>query len=448
MDLDSASASGNGVENSFGRESGALSTMASQPIPTSSWKLEVNRRVAAHKNRRGSAAAEQEKPAEALFSAGTLAAQAAARVAARYAKAPTYSQMQAAEARTAVRAAKIATDVALEAQAAARAALANLESASTAEPEQGISQPAAEAPYSPSPVQAPRRAPLEFHLEPELPVRHERTRPQKHLRQHRDVELLPRSVEEWWQAEVPPADPLGARELDRIEAALPETPVHANLIEFPHEQASTRSVRTQVAAAPPDAPAPAGQLSIFEVDPTAVSIHMEEALAHPGASQWSGIELEAHPVDDHDADALPVPEAAGLQLAAFSRRAMAALVDAALITGAFLVAALLAAVNVDRIPSVRLLEIGFGSGLFVIGLLYQAFFFTLAHATPGMKYARISLCTFDDQSPTRRQLHGRLGALLLSILPMGLGLAWAIFDEDHLSWHDRLSKTYQRKCEP
>jgi len=32
----------------------------------------------------------------------------------------------------------------------------------------------------------------------------------------------------------------------------------------------------------------------------------------------------------------------------------------------------------------------------------------------------------------------------LSILPLGLGLAWALFDEDRLTWHDRLSGTYPR----
>ena len=422
--------------------------MASQPTPTSSWKLEVNRRVAAHKIRKGSTAAEQEKPAELPYSAGTRATQAAARVAARYAKAPSYSQLQAAEARTAVRAAEIATEVALEAQAAARAVLASLESASNREPGQGANQFAAEPSRSHSSVQPNRRPPIEFHLEPEMPVWHERARAQKHPRQHRDVELFPRSVEEWWQAEQPLADPLGARELDRLEAALPEMPPQATLIEFPHEQLSTRKVRSQVAAAPQAAPCTEGQLSIFEVDPVTVSINMEDALAHPGVSQWSGIELDAQPLDDLDSQNMPSPEAAGLELAAFSRRVMAAVVDGALITGAFLVAALLAAVNVDRLPSVRLLEIGSVAGLFVIGLLYQAIFFTLSDATPGMKYARIALCTFDDQNPTRGQLHGRLVALILSLLPLGLGLAWAIFDEDHLSWHDRLSKTYQRKCEP
>jgi hypothetical protein len=63
-----------------------------------------------------------------------------------------------------------------------------------------------------------------------------------------------------------------------------------------------------------------------------------------------------------------------------------------------------------------------------------------------MKYAHLSLCTFEDQRPSRAQLHFRLGALLLSLAPVGLGIAWAIFDEDHLSWHDRLSHTYLRKC--
>jgi hypothetical protein len=41
-------------------------------------------------------------------------------------------------------------------------------------------------------------------------------------------------------------------------------------------------------------------------------------------------------------------------------------------------------------------------------------------------------------------LRSRLSALLLSLIPVGLGLAWALFDDDHLCWHDRLSKTYLR----
>ena len=83
--------------------------------------------------------------------------------------------------------------------------------------------------------------------------------------------------------------------------------------------------------------------------------------------------------------------------------------------------------------------------LLIIGALYHAFFLTLADATPGMRYAHISLCTLDGHSPSLAQRCGRLGALLLSVATLGLGVAWAIFDEDHLSWHDRLSRTYLSK---
>jgi len=39
----------------------------------------------------------------------------------------------------------------------------------------------------------------------------------------------------------------------------------------------------------------------------------------------------------------------------------------------------------------------------------------------------------------------RIPALMLSALPAGLGLMWSIFDGDHLGWHDRMTRTYQRK---
>ena len=72
------------------------------------WKEEVNRRIAEHKGRKtnpGEAHAHTEpQPAQ-----GSLAAKAAARVAARYAQAPSYSEMLADEARAAVRAAEAAS---------------------------------------------------------------------------------------------------------------------------------------------------------------------------------------------------------------------------------------------------------------------------------------------------------------------------------------------------
>ena len=77
-------------------------------------------------------------------------------------------------------------------------------------------------------------------------------------------------------------------------------------------------------------------------------------------------------------------------------------------------------------------------------LLYQALFFSFSESTPGMRCARIALCTFDDENPTRRAMRRRILAVLVSICPFGLGLLWATLDEDRLAWHDRLTRTYQR----
>jgi uncharacterized RDD family membrane protein YckC len=92
----------------------------------------------------------------------------------------------------------------------------------------------------------------------------------------------------------------------------------------------------------------------------------------------------------------------------------------------------------------RVLEIISAAGFLVTGAAYLALFYALAAATPGMAFARISLRTFDGDEPTREQRFRRFLSLLVSVLPMGLGVVWAIFDDDHLCWHDRLSQTYLR----
>jgi uncharacterized RDD family membrane protein YckC len=80
----------------------------------------------------------------------------------------------------------------------------------------------------------------------------------------------------------------------------------------------------------------------------------------------------------------------------------------------------------------------------VFTLLYQLLFFTLSEATPGMRYARIALCTFNDDNPTRAAMRRRIFAIVLAACPLGIGFLWAWLDEDGLGWHDRISRMYQR----
>ena len=444
--------------------------------PAPAWKQEVNRRLAAHKSHKGGSAPELDANADAQRGTSNRAVQAAARVAARYAKAPSYSEMMAEEARAAVRAAEAASWAALEAQAAAESVLAGLEAASDAAcslelqtfnggvvertTETVWSAPQEAEPITASSslelVQASQLAEAEpsgerptfgIRWDADLPVRPSEPTA---ARASRGTEELEVAAGGWWERGKPVHDAPGGEVIEPVE---PAQPVHANLIEFPRELVATRKIRPRRAEGPYAASCePNMQLSIFEVDPGSVSTEPEAAdkaseTATPmwQSPEWSGIELDAHPMGETAADdeaAVPIPE---VQLAPFGWRSMATVVDGALIVMVFLVAAVMSASHVKTLPPMKVIELASAAGLLLVGLVYQAVFLLLAAATPGMKFAHLSLCTFDDEKPSRAQLRTRMGALLLSLLPMGLGMMWAIFDDDHLSWHDRLSRTYLRR---
>jgi len=205
----------------------------------------------------------------------------------------------------------------------------------------------------------------------------------------------------------------------------------------------------------PEQTGQSGQLSIFEVDPNSISIGpmasattVETAAPAPSWSgpEWSNIELETRSEEVEEYRGNPPSTPFKIELAPLELRLMAATIDFALTVVLVCAGAVGIAGHMAHSPVIKAAEMSAFIALILIGVLYHAFFLMTAMSTPGMMYAGISLCTFDDEHPTRTQLRDRLGALMISLLPMGLGFAWAIFDEDHLSWHDRISRTYQRKC--
>jgi uncharacterized RDD family membrane protein YckC len=193
------------------------------------------------------------------------------------------------------------------------------------------------------------------------------------------------------------------------------------------------------------------QLSIFEVDPGTISTQPAAAVDQPAAPEWmrtelSSTELETQFQEDLVEEPAPQgPAPAPVELAPLSRRLLAPVVDATLIVAAFLAVAVLIAANAKQLPGPRAVELAAALAVLVIGAAYQTLFLALAGATPGMKYAGIGLSTIEGDSPSRVQRCRRLMALPLSVMPLGLGLVWALFDDAHLAWHDRLSRTYLRK---
>jgi uncharacterized RDD family membrane protein YckC len=283
----------------------------------------------------------------------------------------------------------------------------------------------------------------------------------------------------------------------------------ANLIEFPRELVATRKARPRLAEGPFYNPAQEeAQLNIFEVDPSqmsdepAVSVAPPEwasiELDHPRQSVHAGpavaaqayahmpssfaeaqaVEKEAFssysfeaapykatafetasyapaqsapPVQTVEAPRKAVSNAAvasapELLVATVSDRLLAAVVDGALVTLAYLAAAVVVIASTAHPPAGRTALIASACGLALFWMLYEYLFLSYAEeGTPGMRYARIALCTFEDENPTLEQMRMRIPAMLLAALPGGLGLAWAFWDKEHLGWQDRLTKTYQRK---
>ncbi len=456
--------------------------MNTQPIKPA-WKQEVNQRLAEHKNRKGALGASNQQVV-APPPGTSRAAEAAARVAARYAKAPSYTEMQAEEARAAVRVAEIATQVAIEAQTAAESALAELHAASVEQPTRGpaviesitrsiVAEEATRAPQpmlewvdevseyaSGVPVEEARREdsvrvtpsePLSVETQKMVDgqtfnIRWEADLPARALkmpapaRVQDDFEL---NVEDWWT----PA---------RVNATLHSEPIevdasepHANLVQFPRELVAARKVRPRLAASSV-ADDYEAQLSIFEVDPGTISTEpTTEQLTESSPEAWSGVgwsgmELDAHPVRAE----VPYVEAPGVHgpyLAPLGLRLMAMAVDGALILASFFAAALWTMSKLTQLPSLKPMEAILAVGVILTGFAYHWFFFRVAGTTPGMWYAGTALCTFNDEVPTRAELEYRLRAMALSLLPVGIGMVWSVFDEDHLSWHDRISGTYLRK---
>jgi len=303
--------------------------------------------------------------------------------------------------------------------------------------------------------------------------------------------------EEWNDAEAMALDEEIAFRQSPVfeEPSGPPMPLPANLIEFPRQLVASRKVRPRLAEGPlrdeEEADPAGGQLRIFEVDPAQIDTTPAVAPATLAAAmpQWTSIWLDApgqalaegviagaQTAAGTDLGRTAQPGARAMNLpheASIGRRVAAAAVDGGIILGGFLASATAFALTSYRWAlgqpggSLRAtLGHTLGHGLrAIVGqaasqpgeflsavaltfvflcLLYLALFFSLSRATPGMRCARIALCTFAGENPSRSATRWRILALLLSACPLGLGFLWAALDEERLTWHDRLCRIYQR----
>jgi uncharacterized RDD family membrane protein YckC len=84
----------------------------------------------------------------------------------------------------------------------------------------------------------------------------------------------------------------------------------------------------------------------------------------------------------------------------------------------------------------------YGAVVVAISLFYRALFCIADADTLGMHWAGLRLLNFDGRLPRRNERICRIGGACVSIIAMGVGFAWALFDEERLTWHDYISKTF------
>ena len=85
-----------------------------------------------------------------------------------------------------------------------------------------------------------------------------------------------------------------------------------------------------------------------------------------------------------------------------------------------------------------------GTGLAAAAVLASYFFLYTAYGceTPGLQWMGLRVLDYDGSPPNAGQRLMRAVGMLLGAGAVGLGYLWALADEEALTWHDRMSKTF------
>lgn len=84
----------------------------------------------------------------------------------------------------------------------------------------------------------------------------------------------------------------------------------------------------------------------------------------------------------------------------------------------------------------------YAATLFLFYAQYFALFTAFGGSTPGMWMCGLHVVSFDGGPASSRQLLWRCFGYLISGATLLLGFLWSLWDEDHLTWQDRISQTY------
>jgi uncharacterized RDD family membrane protein YckC len=157
------------------------------------------------------------------------------------------------------------------------------------------------------------------------------------------------------------------------------------------------------------------------------------------------IDVSLPPLAEDLEDAPELPEEPPSDLypvATLHERRRAALIDAACLAfayGGFL--ALFGSLG-GQFTLSKLSGVVCFSTLAFVYIQYFGLFTIFGGTTPGMMVRGLHVASFTGEPPTAKQLFWRTAGYMISAGTFFLGFFWALWDEDVMTWHDRLSRTY------
>jgi uncharacterized RDD family membrane protein YckC len=86
--------------------------------------------------------------------------------------------------------------------------------------------------------------------------------------------------------------------------------------------------------------------------------------------------------------------------------------------------------------------VGFGGAFLGIALFYGLLWVLTGSESAGARWIGLRFINFDGSPIDRRERAIRFAAACLSFFSAGLGVLWSLADEEGLTWHDHMSKTF------
>jgi uncharacterized RDD family membrane protein YckC len=146
---------------------------------------------------------------------------------------------------------------------------------------------------------------------------------------------------------------------------------------------------------------------------------------------------------DAEEHAAPAPDFdLPLQVAPLPHRFTAALVDWAVVLGSSALFAGIVWHGAPGLPHTKPM-LGFVAAIpLLFWAVYHYLFLAYSVRTLGMQMAGLRVSSFLGGPASRPMRSRRALTMVLSCASLGFGFLWALFDQDCLGWHDRMTRTY------